>query len=62
MEEPIIDENCFDGCVDKLHNRAAPGPDGIQGFWIKLFTSLKSVIVFHFNTMLKDGSLNLVPN
>jgi len=39
----------------KLRNWVAP--DGIQGFWIKRLTSLYSVIVSHFNNMLKDGSL-----
>jgi len=52
VEEPVIDENCFDGCVAKLHNFVVPG---IQGFWIKHFTALRSVIASHFNNMLKDG-------
>ena len=57
MEQSVIDEACFNGCVSRLRNWAAPGPDGVQGFWIKRFTALRSVIVSHFNNMLKDGSL-----
>ena len=56
VEEPAIDEICFDGYVSRLCNWAAPGPDGIQGFWIKQFTALKPVILSHFNTMLENGS------
>ena len=57
MEQSVIDEACFNGCVSRLRNWAAPGPDGVQGFWIKRFTALRSVIISHFNNMLKDGSL-----
>ena len=41
----------------KLCNWAAQGPDGIQGFWIKRFIALRSVVLAHFNTLLSDGSL-----
>lgn len=36
VEQPVIDEVCFSNCVSRLCNWAAPGPDGIQGFCIKL--------------------------
>ena len=52
VEQSVIDEACFNGCVSRLRNWDAPGPDGVQGFWIKRFTALRSVIVSHFNNML----------
>ena len=48
VEEPNIDESCFDGCMAKLRNWAAQEPDGIQGFWIKRFTASRSVVLAHF--------------
>jgi len=35
-------------------NWAAPGPDGVQGFWIKKFPSLHSSLLKCFNDILSD--------
>ena len=56
MEAPVIDYNCFNGCLKRLHNWAAPGPDGIQGFWIKKFSALHSVFMCHYSVMLHNSS------
>ena len=55
-EAPVIDHHCFKSCLKRLRNWAAPGPDGIQGFWIKKFSALHSVLINHYSTMLKDGT------
>ena len=54
---PIIDESSFDGCLKRLRNWAAPGPDGIQGFWIKRFSALRSVLLSHFNILLTGAPI-----
>ena len=33
----------------KIPNWKAPGPDGVQGFWLKNFTSLHKNLVWHIN-------------
>ena len=57
VEAPVLDRICFKGCLKRLRNWAAPGPDGIQGFWIKKFPALHDVFVYHYRTMLQDGSM-----
>ena len=50
-ETPVIDHHCFRSCLKRLRNWAAPGPDGVQGFWIKRFSALHSVFISHYSTM-----------
>jgi len=40
--------------VMKLWNWASPGPDGIQGFWIKKFPALHHPLLLLFNSMMKS--------
>ena len=56
MKALVIDYNCFNGCLKRLHNWAVLGPDGVQGFWIKTFSNLHSVFMFHYSAMLHNGS------
>ena len=56
---PIIEESSFDGCLKRLRNWAAPGPDGIQGFWIKRFSALRSVLLSHFNILLTGAPIHV---
>ena len=58
--EPRIDFDYFFYCLKRLRNWAAPGPDGIQGFWIKRFPALFDSLVHHCNAMLANGSLFLL--
>ena len=51
-----MDTYCFIRCLKKMHNWAAPGPDGVQDFWIKRFPSLHEGLVRCFNDMLSDSS------
>jgi len=55
-EASHIDEDCFSRCVSKLRNWASPGPDGIQGFWIKQFPALHQSLLLLFNGMMKNDS------
>ena len=57
VETPTISILCLEGCVKRLRNWAAPGPDGIQGFWIKRFPALRPVLLSHFNDMLNGSNI-----
>ena len=48
----LIDVDCFHYCVMKLRHWAGPGPDGIQGFWVKQFSALHHSLLLTFNAML----------
>jgi len=55
--EPKIDMDMFILCLKRLRNWASPGPDGIQGFWIKKFPALYGALLHHYNVMLQNGTL-----
>ena len=57
VNEPNIDIEMFTLCLKRLRNWASPGPDGIQGFWIKKFPALYDVLLHHYNVMLRNGLL-----
>ena len=57
MEIPTISILCLEGCAKRLRNWAAPGPDGIQGFWIKRFPALRPVLLSYFNDMLNGANI-----
>ena len=38
--------------LKKVSNWKGPGPDGVQGFWLKNFKALKTVWAGMFNTVL----------
>jgi len=56
VDSPVIDSDCFVDCLRRMCNWASPGPDGVQGFWVKRFPSLHDVILKYFNDMLSDSS------
>ena len=39
--------------LKKMPNWEAPGPDGIQGIWLKTFTSLHKNLVWYLNACLE---------
>ena len=39
--------------LKKILNWKAPGPDAVQGFWLKNFTSLHKKLVWHLNVCLE---------
>ena len=39
--------------LKKIPNWNIPGPDGVQGFWLKNFTSLHENLVWHLNACLE---------
>ena len=41
--------------VKKIPNWKAPGPDGVQGFWLKNLTSLHERIAIQMNNMINNG-------
>ena len=41
--------------VKKIPNWKAPGPDGVQGFWLKNLTSLHERIANQINDMINNG-------
>jgi hypothetical protein len=51
---PITTENLF-RLVAKSLNWKAPGPDGINNFWIKLFTATHPNPAHHFNQFIEDA-------
>ena len=55
-DSPGFTKLCFVDCLRKLRNWAAPGPDGIQGFWIKRFPALHERLLQCYNDMLNDSS------
>ena len=40
--------------LKKILNWKAPGPDGLQGFWLKNFISLDKNLAWHFNACLEQ--------
>ena len=38
-----------------MPNWKAPGPDGLDGFWLKKFTSLHQVMVNYLDDCIKTG-------
>jgi len=55
-EEPSVGSDCFTCCIRKSRNWAAPGPDGVQGYWIKRISALHGHLLEHFRTMLSNGA------
>ena len=41
--------------LKKFPNWKAPGPDGVQGYWLKNFVSLHSKLAEHLNLCLETG-------
>ena len=41
--------------VSGMSNWRAPGPDGVQGFWLKKLTNLHERVTKHSQTFLSTG-------
>ena len=40
-----------------MANWKAPGPDGVQGYWIKMFVSMQERIAFHLQSCMTKGKV-----
>ena len=49
--------NIIEKQLRKMPNWKSPGPDGLQGYWIKNFTSLKERITSQLNECLQHNSV-----
>ena len=56
-DAPVFSESSFLNCLRRLRNWAAPGPDGIQGFWFKRFPALHVRLLQCYNDILNDISI-----
>ncbi|XP_039297919.1 uncharacterized protein LOC120354622 [Nilaparvata lugens] len=56
MPQCVISTEDVSIAVKKSHNWKAPGPDGIQNYWLKNFLSLQSKIAGCFNDLLQQRS------
>ena len=43
--------------IGKVSNWKSPGPDGVQGFWIKNLTTLHKLLGTHLQKCLEDGNV-----
>ena len=62
MSDWSIDTQLFTTAVKKVRNWKSPGLDCVQGFWLKHFTSLHSVLRSFFNDLLSSGGATLDPS
>ena len=56
QEDMEITEEVFKKVIGRLRPWKAPGPDDVQAFWIKRFTSLHVRICHQLNTILNTGT------
>ena len=56
QEDMEITEEVFKKVIGRLRPWKAPGPDDVQAFWIKRFTSLHVRICHQLNTILSTGA------
>ena len=54
QENIVITENLIRQQCKKLPNWKAPGPDGVQGYWIKKLTSLHDKIASQMDDMINN--------
>ena len=58
MEFPPVTREEVASVVARLHNWKAPGPDGLQNFWIKRFTALHEYLAAAVDAAIRDpGSM-----
>lgn len=57
QEEISISEHDVKEQVKSMPNWKAPGPDGIQGFWLKRFSNLHARIANHLNVCITNGNV-----
>ena len=53
----MIDENDVKEKVKTIPNWKAPGPDGIQGYWIKNLTSIHEKLARILNSCILNGNV-----
>ncbi len=53
QEDIKIDRKMLDNQIRKMPNWKAPGPDGLQGFWLKTFTSIRERMCHQLNECLE---------
>ena len=54
QENIVITENLIRQQCKKIPNWKAPGPDGVQGYWIKKLTSLHDRIASQMDDMINN--------
>ena len=60
QENVVIIKSLIKAQCKKIPNWKAPGPDGVQGYWIKKLTALHDRIASQMNDMINNGVA--VPN
>ena len=60
QENVVITKSLVKAQCRKIPNWKAPGPDGVQGYWIKTLTALHDRIASQMNDMINNGVA--VPN
>ena len=60
QENVVITKSLIKAQCKKIPNWKAPGPDGVQGYWIKKLTTLHDRIASQMNDMINNGVA--VPN
>ena len=60
QENVVITKSLIKAQCRKIPNWKAPGPDGVQGYWIKKLTALHDRIASQMNDMINNGVA--VPN
>ena len=55
MEHSPITTEQVSRLIAKTLNWKAPGPDGINNFWIKRFTATHSYLAHYFNQFMEDA-------
>ena len=60
QENVVITKSLIKAQCRKIPNWKAPGPDGVQGYWIKKFTALHDRTASQMNAMINNGVA--VPN
>jgi hypothetical protein len=55
MEHSPITTEQVSRLIPKTLNWKAPGPDGINNFWIKRFTATHSYLAHYFNQFMADA-------
>ena len=53
----VITREMLEKVVNKMPNWKSPGPDLVQGFWLKRFTNLHERITLQLNECLREGKV-----
>ena len=56
QQDLVISDNLLKRALSKLRPWKAPGPDGVQGFWYKQFSSMHPRICQQLNDILRTGT------